>query len=339
VKSARTNDEVRAAPAATWSSTRLWSAPTPDELDALDSMGKSGRWSLGEQKLQLTNLDKVLFPAGAGQRAISKRELIRHYVSVAPVILPYLAERPINLHRYPDGIDKKGFWQKAAPAHAPEWLRRWRNEEADDGETEYYAVLDSPAALAWAANFGAIELHPWTSTVRDPHRPTWAMIDIDPGDKSSFDDVLVLARLHRTALEHLSIEACAKVTGQRGIQILVPVADGYTFDDTRAWVEQLSRLIGSTVPEMVSWEWEVAKRKGLTRLDYTQNAINKTLVAPFSVRPSPGAPISVPIHWVELDDPDLQPDRWSIDNIDERLRAVGDPLAPLVGRQQQLPTL
>jgi len=339
VKSARTNDEVRAAPAATWSSTRLWSAPTPDELDALDSMGKSGRWSLGEQKLQLTNLDKVLFPAGAGQRAISKRELIRHYVSVAPVILPYLAERPINLHRYPDGIDKKGFWQKAVPAHAPEWLRRWRNEEADDGETEYYAVLDSPAALAWAANFGAIELHPWTSTVRDPHRPTWAMIDIDPGDKSSFDDVLVLARLHRTALEHLSIEACAKVTGQRGIQILVPVADGYTFDDTRAWVEQLSRLIGSTVPEMVSWEWEVAKRKGLTRLDYTQNAINKTLVAPFSVRPSPGAPISVPIHWVELDDPDLQPDRWSIDNIDERLRAVGDPLAPLVGRQQQLPTL
>jgi bifunctional non-homologous end joining protein LigD len=245
----------------------------------------------------------------------------------------------MNLHRYPDGIDKKGFWHKAAPAHAPEWLTRWRYEDADEGETETYSVLDSPAALAWAANFGAIELHPWTSTVDDPHQPTWAMIDIDPGDKSSFDDVVVLARLHRTALEHLGIEGGAKVTGKRGIQILIPVAHGYTFDDTRAWVEKLSHLIGDAVPEMISWEWEVAKRQGLTRLDYTQNAINKTLVAPFSVRPSPGAPVSVPIHWDELDDADLSPDSWTIDNIGDRLREVGDPLAPLIGRQQRLPPI
>jgi bifunctional non-homologous end joining protein LigD len=245
----------------------------------------------------------------------------------------------MNLHRYPDGIDKKGFWHKAVPSHAPEWIRRWRNEEADEGETENYAVLESPAALAWAANFGAIELHPWTSTVRDQHQPTWAMIDIDPGDKSDFDDVIVLARLHRTALEHLGVEAGAKVTGKRGIQILIPVADGYTFDDTRAWVEKLSHLIGDAVPDMVSWEWEVAKRKGLTRLDFTQNAINKTLVAPFSARPAPGAPVSVPIHWDELDDPDLTPDSWTIASIGQRLHEVGDPLAPLIGRQQRLPAL
>jgi bifunctional non-homologous end joining protein LigD len=245
----------------------------------------------------------------------------------------------MNLHRYPDGIAKKGFWHKAVPSHAPEWIRRWDNEDADPGETETYAVLDSPAALAWAANFGGIELHPWTSTTRAPQQPTWAMIDIDPGAKSTFDDVLVLARLHRTALEHLGVDACAKVTGKRGIQIFVPVADGYTFTDTREWVERLSRLIGDTVPDMVSWEWEVAKRKGLTRLDFTQNAINKTLVAPFSVRAATGATVSVPIHWDELDDPDLQPDRWTIDDIAQRLRDVGDPLAPLIGRQQQLPAL
>jgi bifunctional non-homologous end joining protein LigD len=339
VKSSRTNDEVRAAPAATWSSTKLWTGPTPEELEALDTLGKSGQWTIGGHTLRLTNLDKILFPARAKHPAHTKRDLIRHYASAAPVILPYVVERPMNLHRYPDGIDKKGFWHKAAPAHAPDWLTRWRNEDADEGETETYSVLDSAAALAWAANFGAIELHPWTSTVRDTQRPTWAMIDIDPGDKSSFDDVVVLARLHRTALEHLGIEAGAKVTGKRGIQVLIPIADGYTFDDTRAWVEKLSHLIGDAVPDMISWEWEVAKRNGLTRLDYTQNAINKTLVAPFSARPSPGAPVSVPIRWDELDDPDLRPDNWTIDNIGQRLHDVGDPLAPLIGLQQRLPPL
>jgi bifunctional non-homologous end joining protein LigD len=202
-----------------------------------------------------------------------------------------------------------------------------------------YSVLDSAAALAWAANFGAIELHPWTSTAAHPHRPTWAMIDIDPGSASSFEDVVVLARLHRTALGHLGVTAAPKVTGRRGIQIWIPVAARYSFDETRAWVERLSRIIGATVPELVSWEWETTKRKGLARLDYTQNAINKTLVAPFSVRPGAGAPVSVPIGWDELDNGDLRPDRWTIRTIGNRLAEVGDPLAPLIGMQQLLPDL
>ena len=137
----------------------------------------------------------------------------------------------------------------------------------------------------------------------------------------------------------MGVEACPKLSGRRGIQIWIPVARGYTFDDTRAWVERLSRMIGASVPDMVSWEWEKSKRKGLARLDYTQNAINKTLVAPFSVRPAPGAPVSVPIAWDELDDPDLRPDRWTIRTIGERLADAGDPLAPLIGKQQRLPDL
>ena len=114
------------------------------------------------------------------------------------------------------------------------------------------------------------------------------MIDIDPGTASSFDDVVALARLHRVAFEHLGVQAAPKVTGKRGIQIWVPVAPQYTFDETRAWVEALSRAIGDTMPDLVSWEWEMSKRGGRTRLDYTQNAINKTLVAPFSTRPAAG---------------------------------------------------
>ena len=339
VKTGRTNDEVKAAPAASWSSGAIWAAPTAGELAALDALGKAGPWSFNGHELRLTNLDKVLFPAKRPHPELTKRDLIRHYAQIAPAILPYVAGRPINLHRYPDGIAKPGFWHKAAPQHTPEWIGRWHNDEADPGETQEYLVLDTPAALAWVANFGAIELHPWTSTTEHPHQPTWAMIDIDPGESSSFDDVLVLARLHRTALDHLGVRGMPKVTGQRGIQIWVPVAAGATFDDTRQWVEQLSRAIGATVPEMVSWEWGVAKRGGKVRLDYTQNAINKTLVAPFAVRPAPGAPVSVPITWDELDDPQLRPDRWTIGNVAERLATAGDPLAPLIGLAQRLPAL
>ena len=169
----------------------------------------------------------MLIPAKRPHRAVTKRDVIRHYAGMAPVMLPYLHDRPINLHRYPDGVDKGGFWHKARPSHAPDFVGSWRNADADPGETEVYAVLDNPAALAWAANFGAIELHPWTSTVDQPHRPTWALVDIDPGTSSSFDDVVTLATLHRTALEHLGVEACPKVTGSRGIQIWIPVASRY----------------------------------------------------------------------------------------------------------------
>ena len=169
--------------------------------------------------------------------------------------------------------------------------------------------------------------------------PSWALIDIDPGSSTTFDDVVVLARLFRTALEHLDLRACPKTTGQRGLQIWLPVAPRYTFDQTRDWVEQLSRMVASFVPELVSWNWRTAERGGLARLDFTQNAPHKTLVAPWSVRPAPGAPVSVPITWQEIDDPDLSGDRWLVADVPARIGHAGDPLAELIGMQQELPAL
>ncbi|MER7274397.1 DNA polymerase ligase N-terminal domain-containing protein [Dactylosporangium sp. NPDC000244] len=301
----------------------------------LDAIGENGTWEVFGRRLRVTNLGKVLFPGRGDEEAVTKRELLRYTARIAPAVVPYLAGRALNLHRFPNGSDAPGFWQKALPAHAPQWLTRWR----EPGSGTEYLVADEPAALVWAANYGGLEWHPWTSTVDHPGSPSYALVDLDPGDGTAWADLLVLARLHRTAFEHLGVEARAKVSGRRGIQIWVPISHGPGFAETRAWVEGLSRSIGAVVPDLVSWAWEKAERGGRARLDFTQNAVNKTLVAPYSPRPAPGAPVSAPIAWDELDDPALRPDAFTIRTIGERLSTHGDLFSPVLHTQQSLPPL
>jgi bifunctional non-homologous end joining protein LigD len=351
VLSGRTNDEVKADPDRLWrsdlpaaeASVELRPPPVPppsdDELAALDELRSAGTWEIFGRSLRVTNLDKVLFPARDGEKPVTKRELIRYAACVAPILLPYLRGRPLNMHRYPEGAGHKGFWHKQLPEHAPDWLPRWDNPEADPGETTTYVVVDEPAALVWAANFGALEWHAWTSRAADPHRPTYALVDIDPGPATSWEDVVLLARLHRDAFEHLGVRAQPKLTGRRGIQVWIPIAPGPGFDETRAWVERLSRTIGAVVPDLVSWRWGVRDRGGQARLDYTQNAINKTLVAPYSPRAAPGAPVSAPITWEELDAPWLRPDAFTVRTVLDRVREHGDPFRPVLAADQVLPRL
>jgi bifunctional non-homologous end joining protein LigD len=255
------------------------------------------------------------------------------------VLVPYLAGRALNMHRFPGGADTPGFWHKQLPGHAPDWISRWDRPDASPGDTSTYLVVNEPAALVWAANFGALEWHAWTSRTDQPHRPSYALVDIDPGPATSWDDVLVLARLHRTALQHLGVAGQPKLTGRRGIQIWIPIARGPSFDDTRGWTERLSRAVGGAVPELVSWEWNVRDRDGLARLDYTQNAVNKTLVAPYSPRAAPGAPVSAPVDWDELDDPALRPRSITIRDIARRLAERGDAFRTVLTAQQVLPPI
>jgi len=316
-----------------------WSAPTAAELEELEHMADSGQWELQGRKLKLTNLTKVLVPGVGEGPAFTKRDLVRYYAEIAPVMLPYLCDRPVNLYRFPNGVERPGFWHKQVPRYAPDWLTRWHNAAARPGESDDYAVLDSPPALAWMANFAAIELHPWTSHLANVQEPTWTLIDIDPGHRTTFDDVIYLARLFRSGLDHLGVLGLPKLTGKRGLHIWIPIEPGYTFDETRAWVETLSRAVGATAPELVSWTWQKSGRRGLARLDYTQNAINKTLVAPYSIRAEPGAPVSVPIEWDELDEPGSSTARWTIRSLPERIARFGDPFRRLLEHPQHLPRI
>jgi bifunctional non-homologous end joining protein LigD len=287
----------------------------------------------------VTTLDKVMFPARDGEEPVTKREFIGYAARIAPVILPYLEGRALNMNRFPGGAQTRGFWHKQLPDHAPGWVPRWDNPNADPGDSVTYLVVDEPAALVWAANFGALEWHAWTARTDQPRTPTYALVDIDAGPATSWDDVLVLARLHRTALEHLGVRAQPKLTGHTGIQIWIPVTRGPGYDETREWVKELSRAIGGVVPELVSWQWDVKARGGRARLDYTQNVRNKTLVAPYSPRPASGAPVSAPIDWDELDDPGLRPDAITIRSVWDRLAERGDPFRTVLAGDQALPPI
>ena len=312
-------------------------AASPDELEALEGIGKEGTWRIGGHDLKLTNLDKVLF---AADPPVTKRELIRYFARIAPTMLPHLADRPLNLQRFPNGAGAPGFWQKDIPSTAPTWLTRWHETGVDgrqDRDANDHLIADRVASLAWLGNQASFEIHAWTGKLPEPWQPTFALIDIDPGDRTTWDETLVLARLFRTALGHLGVRGYPKTTGKRGIQIWIPIVPRYRFDETSGWVERVSRAVGATVPELVSWEWAKEARKGRARLDYTQNASIKTLVAPYSVRPAPGAPVSAPIAWDELDDPELRPDRWTIRTIVERVAERGDLFAPAQTDAQDLP--
>jgi bifunctional non-homologous end joining protein LigD len=310
-----------------------------DGLSQLDALGSGGSLDVFGRRLRLTNLDKVLFPGRPDEAPVTKRELIRYAIQIAPVILPYLTGRALNMHRFPGGAESAGFWQKQRPDHAPDWIGRWDDPEARRGRVSSHLVVDEPAALVWAANFGALEWHAWTSRVDQPHQPSYALIDIDPGTETSWPDVLVLARLHRAALEHLGVLGRPKLTGRRGIQIWVPVGPGAEVEQTRSWVEQLSRSVASVVPDLVSWKWDIRERAGRARLDYTQNASHKTLVAPYSPRAVAGAAISAPLEWDELDDPALRPDSVTIRTALDRLAERGDPFRALLASDQELPPI
>jgi bifunctional non-homologous end joining protein LigD len=326
---------------------------TDKELDALATMKPEGLWSVGGHELKLTNLDKVLFPPrkgepeadgskpkkGAVPAPITKRELVRYFARIAPAMLPHLAGRPLNLHRYPNGPAAPGFWQKDIPETAPSWLRRWREVGVEAREANEHLVAEDAATLAWLGNQAAFEVHAWTSRIEDPMTPTFALIDIDPGEETTWDETVTLAKLFRTALQHLSVRGYPKTTGKRGIQVWIPIEPKYSFHETSDWVEQLSRAVGQTVPDLVSWEWSKSRRGGRARLDYTQNTYIKTLVAPYAVRPADGAPVSTPIAWDELDDAELRSDRWTIRTVVERVAEKGDLFAGAQADLQELPSL
>ncbi|HEX2307203.1 MAG TPA: DNA polymerase ligase N-terminal domain-containing protein [Jatrophihabitantaceae bacterium] len=333
VLSGRTNDEVKADPDRLWRSDLPAAraavllkpvAVTAAELAQLDALGESGVWSVHGRDIPVTHLDAVMFAKRGRQRPVTKRELLRYAAQIGPTALPYLTDRALAVHRYPNGVRSKGSWQRAVPKSAPEWLPRWTNPASGRAEL----VAGEPAALVWVSEHGGIEWQVSVARTDAWDQPTHVVIDLSGG---RWPEVLVAARLYRTAIDHLRLTARAKLSGAGGLEIWIP-ASGAGFADTRAWAEDLSESVAAVLPEM-------AKGAATVRIDHAQNAEGGAVIAPYSPRATPGAPVSAPVEWDALDDRGLKPDVLTVRSVPERADADGDPFRAIVDRRQALPAL
>jgi bifunctional non-homologous end joining protein LigD len=277
-----------------------------------------------ERNVVLSNQDKVFWP----EERYTKGDLVEYYRAISPWLLPYLAERPVVLTRFPDGINGKSFYQKDAPAFTPDWLRTERMwSEATQREIDYFVADDVPSLL-YLANLAAIPLHMWLSRVGTLELPDFCVIDLDPKG-APFADVVRIALAVHELCEKIGLPHYAKTTGSTGIHVLIPLARQLTYEQSRGFGELLSRVVVARMPEIATVVRAVQRRDGKVYLDYMQNAHGQLIVAPFSVRPLPGAPVSMPITWDEVNE-SLDLKAFTIKTALERMQRVGDPMAPVL---------
>jgi bifunctional non-homologous end joining protein LigD len=271
--------------------------------------------------VSFSNLQKVFWP----EDGYTKGDLIGYYRTIAPWLLAYLADRPLVLTRYPDGIRGKYFYQKDAPDFVPAWIRTVRIWSEDTGREIRYFVCDDLASLLYVVNLGAVPLHVWASRAGCLERPDWCVIDLDPKD-APFSQVVSCARLLREIASEIELPAFVKTTGKTGLHILLPLGRQCTYEQARRLGELLARIVVAELPGAATIARSLAQRDGKVYLDYLQNRHGQTIVAPFSVRPLPGAPVSTPLRWEEVSH-GLDPRNFTIANVAERMRSLGsDPM-------------
>jgi len=278
--------------------------------------------------LKFTNLSKVYWP----EEGITKRDLLNYYYQVAPYILPYLKNRPQSLNRFPNGIKGKSFYQKDITAQSPEWLHTMpyvSNEEK--GINKNFLVGYDEASLLYMANLGSIEMNPWSSTVENPENPDWCILDLDPGDKSTFEQVIQTAQTIKEILDELGVPGYPKTSGSTGIHIYIPLAAKYTYDQSQLFAKWIATQAQKRLSDFTSLERMVSARKGKLYIDYLQNRPQATLAAPYSVRPKPGATVSMPLHWEEVKK-GLKMQDFTIRNALKRIKKQGDIFKPVLGK-------
>jgi len=272
-----------------------------------------------------TNLKKVFWP----DDGYTKGDLIEYYRAVAPWLLVYLRNRPVVLTRYPDGIAGKSFFQKDAPGFAPEWIRTERMWSEDTQREIDYFICDDEASLLYVINLGAIPLHLWASRVQTLERPDWCVLDLDPKG-APFEHVVELALAAKKLCDLIGLPVMVKSTGSTGLHLLVPLGRECTHEQSRSLGELLARCLVTRLPKIATITRQVSQRDGRVYVDYLQNGSGKLIVAPFSARPLPGAPVSVPLKWREVN-VKLDIRRHTIKTVPERMRKLGvDPLAEVL---------
>lgn len=284
--------------------------------------------------MSVTHPHKVLWP-GEG---ITKLELAEYDAAFAPLILRYAAERPLTFRLFPRGVNQPGVYRKEIPPSAPAWVETFVDVAQSTGAPVHFVVARDARTLVWMAQMNAVEVHPWLSRVDQPDTPDWAVMDVDPFDDTPWSSVAQAALAVRAVLAERGVPCGVKLSGQSGVHVLVRLAPGQTFSTVRAFFQHVAAAVCRQHPDLVTTDYRTDERRGRILLDYAQNARGKSTAAPYSVRPRPGAPVSAPVTWGEVEqDASLRPNRWTLRTISSRLDDVGDLLEPISAEPVRLP--
>ncbi|MEO6903210.1 MAG: DNA ligase D [Bacteroidia bacterium] len=309
-------------------STKIVTAhPKADRKSLLNPTEDTQVRKINGKELTFSHLNKLYWT----KEKITKRDLLNYYYQAAPYILPYLKGRPQSMLRHPDGINGISFFYKNIKGKGPDWLKSFDYHSDGDGEDKEYLVATDEASLLYMASLGCIEMNPWSSTIKSEDKPDWCIIDLDPSKKNTFAQVIETALVTKDILESLGVKGYAKTSGSTGIHVYIPLGAKYTYDQSKEFARIIATLVTKELPAYTTIERIVKNRKGKMYIDFLQNRQQATVSAPYSVRPKPGATVSMPLHWNEVKK-GLKMTDFNIHNSIERIRSVGDIFKPVLGK-------
>jgi len=293
----------------------------------LNPSDESQTRNINGHDLNFTHLSKIFWP----KEKYTKRDLLNYYYQVAPYILPYMNDRPQSLNRHPNGITGPSFYQKNVLGKVPDWIATFPYHSAEDKEDKEFLVCTDEASLLYMISLGCIEVNPWSSRVETPDNPDWCIIDLDPAKNTPFDKVIEAARVTKQILETAGITSYCKTSGSTGLHIYFPLGAKYTYEDSKEFARMVVTVVQRQLPKFTSIERPTALRKGKIYLDFLQNRPQATLATAYSLRPKPGAPVSMPLHWEEVKK-GLRIQDFHIHNAMARLKEQGDIFKPVLGK-------
>jgi bifunctional non-homologous end joining protein LigD len=282
---------------------------------------------VGKTTLHLTNQNKVYFP----ESGITKGDIVNYYNEVADLLLPYIKDRPQSMNRFPNGINGPSFYQKDVDVEKmPAWLKTESIFSESNNANIDYLICNDKATLLYMANLGCIDINPWNSTLKNIGNPDWIVIDIDP-EKEEFIEVVRTALTVKEVMDELEVDCYCKTSGATGLHVYIPLGAKYNYDTVKILAELIAHEVHARLPETTSLERTIKKRSHKIYIDFLQNRKGQTLAAPYSVRPKPGATVSTPLEWSEVNDT-LSPSQFTIKNVLERFNEKGDLWKPVLGK-------
>ena len=291
------------------------------------------------RKLNLTNLDKVLYPA----TGFTKGEVVDYYVRIAPVLLPHLAGRPLTMKRYPGGVDQEYFFEKNAPKHRPDWVKTapiW--SEGNNREVNYLLANDLPT-LVWIANLASLELHPSLSLAKDISTPTMIVFDLDPGPPANIVQCAQVGLWVKEIFDHFGLQSFPKTSGSKGLQIYIPLNTKTSYEQTKPFAHALARLLEQEHPELVVSDMKKAVRTNKVFVDWSQNDQHKTTISVYALRAREHPTVSTPITWEEVEEALKKKDAgrlvFEAKDVLARVEKMGDLFEPVQKLKQKLPQL